>query len=53
MEIAFMDTYVKQKDRMYHYLTVYCSFQEETLNLLTYKNLKRLASDYGFNGVRG
>jgi hypothetical protein len=39
------------KNRMYHYLTFACHFQKETLDLLTYKNLKQLAKDYGFKAT--
>jgi hypothetical protein len=36
------------KKRMYYYLIHVHHFQAETLDLLNYKNLKRLAIDYGF-----
>jgi hypothetical protein len=49
--VVMMSTYVKKKDRMYHFLVNAHQFQEHTLDLLTYKNLKQLASDYGFNEV--
>lgn len=52
MEVVRMSTYTRQKVRMYHFLTLYCDFQKETLDLLNYKNLKRLAQDYGYKGVR-
>lgn len=37
------------KYRMRHFLMAVHAFEEETLNLLNFKNLKQLASDYGFN----
>ncbi len=52
MAVISMGLYVKKKERMYHYLTMYCDFQKETLDLLTYNNLCYLAQDYGFNGAK-
>jgi hypothetical protein len=50
--VVMLSTYVKKKDRMYHFLMNAHQFQERTLDLLTYKNLKRLALDYGWNEVK-
>jgi hypothetical protein len=36
------------KIRMYHYLITFCEFRQETLDLLNFKNLKQLATEYGF-----
>lgn len=40
------------KERMYFFLTNNHHFQNETLDLLEYKNLKKLAVDYGFNKLK-
>lgn len=43
-----LDEVNKKRIRMYRYLAGYCHFNKSTLDLLSYKNLKRLAQDYGF-----
>lgn len=48
--VTQLKNYQGMKGRMYHFLKYAHSFQEETLNLLSYKNLKKLATEYGFNG---
>jgi hypothetical protein len=49
--VAQLSTYVKKKERIFHYLVHAHHFQERTLNLLTYKNLKKLALEYGYEEV--
>jgi hypothetical protein len=45
--VAQLSTYVKKKEDMREFLSKH-HFQERTLNLLNYKNLKQLALDYGY-----
>jgi hypothetical protein len=46
--VITMSTYVTRRQRIYRYLMDAHNFQARTLSLLSYKNLKRLALDYGY-----